>query len=214
MQSGRVVQSRRALLGRALLLPLAGCAQWFPGATRTGGAAGSDIVFRRRTAVGVATTSWNVRLPYVTGPGLQMHVKRGRMIGQHEGAGLRVKTSATEITGWGTSGPVEMQIDGIDGEMVVDGLWNGERGRLEATPLGLRCTAASRPHLAEATRPLPAVFHSFVFERRAEGMYVGDVSQGTPAETTLELQAGATAALRREEIGALLLVLLSQPPTA
>jgi hypothetical protein len=210
-----VIQSRRALVLHGLLASLAGCAQGSGRVVvpRRDAGPGSEILFRQRSRFGTGWARLTVKLPLVSGPDSHLRIEAGRIVGQHRGQGLRLRTSADEISGWGTGGPVEMQVSGTDGDLMVDGLWNGERGLLAADSVGMRVLAAGRRTGTEGGRG-PAGFHSYKFERRGEGFYAGDPRSETSQETTLELQSGVVAALKREQISALLLLLLSRPPVA
>jgi hypothetical protein len=194
-----VTGSRRALMLHGLLAPVAGCATassrvHIP--SRDAGP-GSEIVLRQRTWRGSAWTWLKVRLPQITALDSQMRIQDGRIFGFHQGAPVKLKASADEITGWGPGGAVEMEVWGTDGDLVVDGLWNGKWGRLKADSLGLRVLAGSS---------------SFAFERRGQGFYVGAPKSETDPQTWLELQTGVVAALKREELSTLLLLMLSRPP--
>jgi hypothetical protein len=175
---------------------------------------GSDIYFGRDTGAGFGWTQLKVRPPYATGPDSQMIIRRGKISGIQRGAGFSLETTSDSITGFGPGGPVEMEVWGDGIEMTAEGMWNGATGRFSVTPEGVTATLAERPSFVVRGQVIPAVYHSYAFGRGAGGVLVGSPERGgTSPATALEIAPDISRWLTRSELLAVLMTLLSRPPT-
>jgi hypothetical protein len=190
------------MMGLTLALP----------ACRSGGAlspmeGGVEVALRR----GEAWTTYTVRPPNLIGPTGTLEIRRGHVSGTIRNRTLSAQITSEGMTGMvgseptGTSGgTVELDIDGGGGDVEVSGLWGGQRVHVQITPESLRANITS-----------PQVGHcQYVLDKvNADGARTGSsICAGLPEDTLLDFPATLGKWFSRNEMVAVLLVLLSSPP--
>jgi hypothetical protein len=142
-----------------------------------------------------------------------LELRGKRMVGTFQGRQVRLEISDGNLTGLasgegmqerrGLPGTIEVDIfDGKEGGLEISGLWCGKRVHIEVTSEFLRGTIAGPGHSQ----------CQYVLDRteRETGARLGtSICYGMPQETRLEVPAVLGQVLRRGEMVAVLLVVLS-----
>jgi hypothetical protein len=187
----------------AAVLALAGCAQTKPLPELEGGV---EVGLRR----GAAWSTLTVKPPYVIGPRVTLHLKKGALTGTIDGLAVNLKVEPDGVSGTGPLGPVSIDITDTGDKTEIEGSWNGQRAHVEITPDALKGSLA-----IYRGRSLASAFYcQYVLDRvESGGARLGtSICGGLPEETRLEVPALAFARLSRAELAVVLLALLSSPP--
>ena len=160
---------------------------------------------------GSAWASLLLAPPSITGPNVQLTLKGGELKGMLDGGSVGLTIEDTRVTGFGPSGPVNMEIVRDRETLKVDGMWNGGPVHLSFGLDGVRGSVIRR-----GTR-LASVDHSCAytltkFDKNGTAVTGSSICSGMPQNTTLEIDPRVQTMLRPAEMGTLLVALLSAAP--
>jgi hypothetical protein len=193
------------------MLVVVGIAAGFGGLGACGtmrGPAGStpEVALRR----GSAWSTYNLKLPRISGPNANMVIEDGRLTGLLASRSLDVKIEDGEASGYGPGGPVNVTVTREGGETRVAGMWNG-------APVNLRFAPSS-------VKGSVVVWQGRMVAQQASCGYNLDkvepngalsgtsTCHGMPQQTRLEVQAATAKVLTPTELAVLLVAALSAPP--
>jgi hypothetical protein len=197
-----------ALLAGIWLSSVAGC--------RTGAGApsgppppkiGLEVGLKR----GGSWTTFNVQPSRVVGPEATLEMKRGEISGFLNGAAVRLKAKADELTGV-VGGRVALDVEERDGNVEISGVWNDDRVHFEVTAESLRGTITG---LVEDRTGRRHLWHcQYVLDKvESDGARTGtSICSGMPQQTRLEFPSAVDKWLGRGETVVVLLALLSSAP--
>lgn len=184
---------------------------------------------------GSAWSTYTLRPPHLIGPRGSLRIQKGRFSGAVGGVQTIIEATDEGLTGQAGC-PIELDIDGTPEELEVSGIWNGARVRFTITPETIRGTIGGAPlsggrsvggrddgsssglldgRIANLGKCPRSTQCQYVLDKiDEEGVRSGvSICSGLPEDTVLEFPRNIQGWLSRNEAVAVLLVLLSSPPT-
>jgi hypothetical protein len=205
----------RAAVIVALLGPLTlGCAALRPPPEMKGG---MEVGLRR----GAGWTTYTVRPPHIVGPMGTLQLRHGHLSGTITNRPVSVDVTEDGLSG-SVGGNVEIDIVPAAESLEVSGVWNDERVHFSITPEALRGTITGstgdgfeRRRRRRLNDDRPSTNErwqcQYVLDRLdGEGNRIGvSICSGLPEQTLLEFPVALERWLSRNEMVAVLLVLLA-----
>ncbi|HEY0714444.1 MAG TPA: hypothetical protein VGF45_17300 [Polyangia bacterium] len=180
-----------------------GCAA---GAGQPSGPPRPEIAIRRGTSW--ATYSFNP--PRITGPTADLELKDGRLRGFLSGNSLDLHIRNGEVSGYGTSGPVQADVivNGI--EAAVEGQWNGKPVKFRFGPDGAGGTIT----VARGRLGVNDLSCSYAFEQvQSDGSLTGSTTcTGFFQDVRLHVDPGVRNLVTPSELVVFLVAALGNPP--
>ncbi len=185
---------------------------------------------------GSAWSTYTLRPPHLIGARGNLRIQKGRFSGAVAGVQTVIETTEEGLTGQAGC-PIELDIDGTPEELEVSGIWNGARVRFTITPESIRGTMGGAPlsgggssgagrfdgssnglldgRVTNVGKCPRSTQCQYVLDKiDEEGVRSGvSICSGLPEDTVLEFPRNIQGWLSRNEAVAVLLVLLSSPPT-
>ncbi|MCG5055594.1 MAG: hypothetical protein KA712_21765 [Myxococcales bacterium] len=162
---------------------------------------------------GAAWTTLTVKPPYVIGPRTNLKLERGVFSGNIDGRGVKLYVDESGVHGQGPFGNVNVEIfDGPD-SMTIEGTWNDSRVHFKVTEDSFRGTIPVWNNNAGLLRDVESC--QYVLDKvDVDGSRMGfSTCNNLPEDTRIEVPAAVQDWLTRPELTAILLALLSSPPT-
>jgi hypothetical protein len=176
-------------------------------ATMRGPAGSQPQVALRR---GSAWSTYNLKLPRISGPNANMVLENGRLTGLLASRSLDVKIEEGEANGFGPGGPVNVTITREGEETRVDGMWNGAPVNLRFAPSSVKGSVVVWQGRMVAQQ---ASCGYDLDKVESNGALSGtSTCEGMPQQTLLEVQAATAKVLTPTELAVLLVAALSSPP--
>jgi hypothetical protein len=192
---------KKLIAGLALLSAFTACA------TSGNRGPGRPAVALRR---GSAWVTYSFALPSIVGPTADLRLKDGVFRGLVDGRAVEVKVSQGEATGFAPRGPANLKIAEHDGQVDVDGMWNGGPAHLAFAPSFLRGSlVVVRGRTGAQERSC-----GYQLDRvEPPGALVGSSAcSGMPQETRLEVDPAVRQLLSPAELAVFLVMVLATPP--
>jgi hypothetical protein len=159
---------------------------------------------------GSTWATYSFALPRIIGPSVELQLKDGVLRGFMASRALDVTIRPGEAMGSGPSGPVNLRIVERDGQVEVDGLWNGAPAHLVVSPSILRGSVV----VGRGRTGAQEVSCGYQLDRvESNGALAGSSAcAGMPQETRLEVDSALREQLRPHELAVFLLAALAAPP--
>jgi hypothetical protein len=200
----RLIMKFASLFSSIALLLLPACGARIANGTRN--AEGPEIAIQR----GGAWSTLTVAPPRIVGPSVELQLKQGVLRGFAGGGAMDVQIGRNEASGYGPSGPVQLEVESRDGQLVVGGMWNG--GPVHFT---LSDGVVKGSIVRRSSRTI-AGEQSCGYElgrTGTSGPFVGRSScGGMPQETRLEIDPRVPKLLTPTEMTVVLVAALATPP--
>jgi len=162
---------------------------------------------------GAGWTTLSVKPPYIIGPRTNLTLKKGVFSGNIDSRPVKLIVDKDGIHGQGPHGNVNVDIyDGVD-SMTIEGSWNDSRVHFKVTAESFRGTIAVWNDNSGSIRSTQTC--QYVLDKvDQDGSRMGiSTCSGMPEGTRIEIPGPVQAWLTRQELAAVLLSLLSTPPT-
>ena len=104
-----------------LTVIVAGCGAPNANAPRNADHQQPEIAIRR----GGSWSTLSYAPPHIVGPTFQLELSKGVLSGFVSGAPMDVHIGQDEASGYGPSGPVQIAVEQREGDIQVEGMWNG-----------------------------------------------------------------------------------------
>jgi hypothetical protein len=189
-----------------IALLAAGCGAATTGAGRGEGADRPAIALQR----GGSWSTLSVAPPRIIGPSVELQLKNGDLRGFAGGGAMDVHIGNAEASGYGPSGPVELDMENRNGQLVVAGMWNGGPVHLTLAPGALHGSVIRRG----SGRVASEQSCGYELDRQeGSGALVGrSTCGGMPQETRLEIDPRVAGLLTPTEMTVVLVAALASPP--
>lgn len=162
---------------------------------------------------GSGWTTLTVKPPYIIGPRTNLKLVDGVFSGNIDGRPVKLYIQDEGIHGQGPYGNVNVEIHESPDTMTIEGSWNDSRVHFKVTEESFRGTI---PIWNDNSSPIrTAESCQYVLDSVAEdGSRMGSsICNGLPENTRIEVPAAIQDWMTRPELTAVLLALLSSPPT-
>jgi hypothetical protein len=146
------------------------------------------------------------------GPSVELQLRQGVLRGFSGGGAVDVRIGHNEASGYGPSGPVQLELSDRDGELVVEGMWNGGPVHFTLSAGALKGSIVRRGGRSLASEQ-SCGYELGRSDRAGAGAYVGRSScGGMPQETRLEIDPRVPRLLTPTEMTVVLVAALAAPP--
>jgi hypothetical protein len=165
-----------------------------------------ELALRR----GSAWATYTVKPPHITGPSANLVLDDGRLNGFLASGAVDIRIEDDGATGYGPSGPIQLDILREPGETRVDGLWNGAPVHFLFSPEEVRGSVVVR----QGKMAVQQSSCAYALGRsEANGALSGSSTcAGMPQQTRLEVHAATAEVLSASELVVLLVAALAAPP--
>jgi hypothetical protein len=193
---------KKIIAGLAVLFAFTACA------TTGNRAQGRPGVALRR---GSAWVTYSFALPRIIGPTADLQLRDGVFRGLVDGRAVEVKVGQGEAAGFAPRGPASLKISEHDGQVDVDGMWNGGPVHFAFAPSFLRGSVV----VVQGRTGAQELSCGYQLDRvEPDGALVGSSAcSGMPLETRLEVDPALRQLLSPTELAVFLVTALAAPPS-